>query len=160
MKGFIKVLVGLLIAAQAALADDGANLVGTWKLLSMEIQFQDGRPSRAQYGSSPLGYVIYTSQGRFMTVIEGEGRKAPKTDEDRAELLRTMFAYTGMYRVEGDKLMSKIDVSWNPVFHGLERVSTFTLDNDRLQSITSWLPAPNIPGAPITRAVVTWERVK
>jgi hypothetical protein len=35
-----------------------------------------------------------------------EGREAPKTDQDRSELYKSMFAYTGTYRVEGDKVIT------------------------------------------------------
>jgi hypothetical protein len=49
----------------------------------------------------------------MMVPIEGEGRKSPQTNEDRAILRQTMLAYTGMYRIEGDKWITKVDVSWN-----------------------------------------------
>ena len=49
-----------------------------------------------------------------MFVLTGEGRKAAKTIQDRAELLNSLVAYTGMYRVEGDKWITKVDVAWNP----------------------------------------------
>jgi hypothetical protein len=43
----------------------------------------------------------------MMTVITGEGRKPAKTDEDRAALLRTMFAYTGYTVLKGTKLLPR-----------------------------------------------------
>ena len=39
----------------------------------------------------------------MMVVLTNEGRKAPKTDQDRADLFNSLVAYTGMYRVDGDK---------------------------------------------------------
>ena len=36
--------------------------------------------------------------------------KAPQTDEDRLFSFRTMFAYTGLYRIEGNRLTTKVDV--------------------------------------------------
>ena len=46
-----------------------------------------------------------------MAAIESQmDASPPQTDEDRANLLKTMFAYTGIYRIEGDKLITKVDV--------------------------------------------------
>jgi len=160
MLKLIAILFGLLIAAQTSLADDRAKVVGVWKLLSFETEFQDGSPRRPAYGPNPTGYIIFTAQGRMMTVIEGEGRKPAKTDEERAALLRTMFAYTGMYRLEGDKWTTKVDVSWNSAWNGTDQVRYYKLDGDRLQVISAWLPSPNLPGSPTARGVLMWERVK
>jgi len=160
MRRFIAILFGLVIACQAALADDRAKVVGIWKLLSFELEFQDGSPRRPQYGQNPTGYIIFTAEGRMMTVIEGEGRKAAKTDEERAALFRTMFAYTGMYRLEGDKWITKVDVAWFPGWNGTDQVRFYKLDGDRLQVTSAWAPAPNLPGSPTTRGVLMWERVK
>jgi len=44
---------------------------------------------------------MYTPEGRMWSIVTGEGREAPKTDQDRIELFKSMFALTGMYRVEG-----------------------------------------------------------
>jgi len=54
------------------------------------------------------------------TMPTAEGRKAPNTDQDRADL-KSMVAYTGMYRIEGDKWITKVDVSGNPAWVGLNR---------------------------------------
>lgn len=159
MKKAVILMVVLLFSAQVTYADGGPGVVGTWQLLSLDIEFQDGRPARAQYGKNPIGYLIYTKEGRIMTVIESEGREAAKTDEERAALIRTMFAYAGTYRAEGDKVTVKIDAAWNPVWRGSERASTVKVEGDRLYSTTPWSPAPNLPGAPITRGVTTWKRI-
>ena len=160
MTSLLRIAFGLLVAAQAAFAQDGAGLVGTWKLVSIEVRFQDGRPSVFRYGKNPFGYLIFTSQGRSIAVYEGEGRQPPKTDQDRAKLLTTMFATSATYRVEGDKLISKYDASWNPVLRGKERVNTFRIDGDGLEYRTPWSPAPNVAGAPMTSGVFTLVRVK
>jgi Lipocalin-like domain len=94
-----------------------------------------------------------------MTVIEGEGRKAPQTDEDRAMLFRTMFAHSGRYRLEDDKWITAVDVAWNPTWTGTELVWSYKLEGERLFVTTPWAPAPNFPGK-TTRGVVIWSRVK
>jgi hypothetical protein len=154
------VAIGLILASQSAIADEQEKLLGIWKLLSVEIEFQDGSPRRPSYGQNPTGYIIFAAQGRMMAVLEGEGRKAARTDEERAVLFRTMFAYTGMYRLEGDEWITKVDVSWNPAWNGTDQVRFYKLDGDRLQVTSAWPPSPNLPGAPNTRGVLMWERVK
>jgi hypothetical protein len=74
------ILTGALFAAQPSLANDGARLVGVWKLVSFHSEFQDGIPTRATLGEHPSGYIILTKEGRMMSVIEGENRKVPATD--------------------------------------------------------------------------------
>src|SRR5437899_4919800 len=92
------VAIGLIPAAQSAIADKREKPLGIWKLLSVEIEFQDGSPRRPSYGQNPTGYLIFAGQGRMMAVLEGDERTPARTDEERAVLFRTMFAYTGMYR--------------------------------------------------------------
>ncbi len=36
------------------------------------------------------------------------------TDQDRADIFKNLVAYTGTYRVEGDKWITKVDVAGNP----------------------------------------------
>jgi hypothetical protein len=149
-----------LIATQAAMADDRERLIGTWKVVSFDNEFQDGSPRRALYGEHPTGFVILTADGRMAAIVEGEGRRPATTDEERAALLRTMFAYSGMYRLEGDKWITKVDVSWNPAWNGTDQVRFYKLDGNRLEVTGAWNPNPNLPGSPITRGVVLFERAK
>ncbi len=153
------VLVLFLIAVQPSSADDREKFIGIWKLTSVVGEFQDTGEKIYDWGKNPTGYSIYTAEGRSMFIIESEGRKPPKTDEDRATLFRTMFAWTGIYRLEGDKLITKVDVSWNPVFNGTEAVRVFKFEGDRLVISTAWAPSTRFPGR-MTRGVFTWERVK
>ena len=155
----LSALLCVALAAGRAKADDRTNLVGTWRLVSLEIEFQDTGERRMPYGKSPVGYLIFTPEGRTMTVIEGEGRKPAQTDEERAALMRTMFAYSGRYRLEGDKWVTAFDVAWNPAWTGTELAWSYKLEGDRLLVNTPWTPAPNFPGK-TTRAVAVWSRVK
>lgn len=157
----IVIAMGLVLAAQSAIAGDHAKLVGVWKVISFETEFKDGSPSRHVYGAHPKGYVIYTAEGRVMSVIEAEGRKAGKTDQEHAALHRSMVGVTGTYRLEGDnKYIAKIDVSWNPALNGTEQVRFYKVDGDRLEVTTGWAPSPILPGAPVARGLFLFERAK
>jgi hypothetical protein len=65
-------------------------------------------------GRNPTGYVMFTPEGRATFVFTAEGRRPAKTVEERAGLLNTVVAYTGAYRLEGDKWITKVEVAWNP----------------------------------------------
>src|ERR1700685_1643502 len=101
--------LGLAALALSSHAAERPALVGVWKLLSYQTEFQDGSPKRAMFGEHPMGYIIFTSEGRMMALIEAEGRKAPSTDADRAALLRSVIAYSGKYRVEGNRWITTVD---------------------------------------------------
>ena len=95
----------------AARANDDIKqkLIGVWRLESFFIESVETKEKRNLYGENPNGYLIITPD-RLMTVITGQGRKAAQTDDERAALLRTMFAYTGTYKANGDRLTTKVDV--------------------------------------------------
>jgi hypothetical protein len=147
-------------AASAAMADNSKLILGVWKLVQHDTQFQDGSPPRERFGQNPPGYLIFTSEGRMMAVLEVEGRKPAKTDEDRANLLRSVAAYSGIYRLEPDRWVTKVDVAWTPLIHNTEQMRFNKLDGDRLEVITPWAPDPRLPGQPVTRTVLVWDRVK
>jgi len=151
----------LLLASSlttSALANESAKVVGTWKLVSFVNEFQDGSEPRGAYGNHPTGYIIFTPDGRMMSVVEAEGRKPPENDEQRAAAFRTIIAYTGMYRLQGDKFTTKVDVSWNPAWVGTEQVRDYRLEGDQLKVVSPWVMSPNL--GKMTRATVTWERSK
>ena len=150
----------LLLITQSAIADDREKLIGTWKVVSYDNEFQDGSPRRAAYGQNPTGFLIFTAEGRMMAIVAGEGRKPATTDEERATLMRTMLAYSGMYRLEGDKWITKVDVSWSPALNGTEQVRFYKLDGDRLEVTGAWATVALLPGSPILRGVVVFERAR
>ena len=54
-------------------------------------------------------------------ILTGEGRRAAKTDQERADLMDSLVSYTGKYRLEGDTWITKVDVAWNPEWVGTEQ---------------------------------------
>ena len=152
--------LGLAALALSSHAAERPGLVGVWKLLSYQTEFQDGSPKRAMFGEHPTGYIIFTSEGRLMAVIEAEGRKAPSTDSDRAALLKTLIAYSGRYRVEGNQWITSVDTAWNPAWNGTDQVRTFQIVGNRLMVTSMWQPAVNFPGSPLSRGSLVFERVK
>lgn len=141
-------------------AADGGSVVGTWRLASYEVEVQATGQKLPVMGQHPTGYTTFMPDGRVFFVLTGEGRKAAKTDQERGELLSTLVAYTGTYRVEGDKWITKVEVAWNPEWVGTEQVRPFKLEADRLEVLTPWRLMPNWADKGMTRSIITFDRVK
>ena len=154
----VVILFALMI--QPGFADDGAKIQGIWKLVGYEIEIQSTGQKEPAMGPNPTGYTVFTLEGRVWFVLTGGDRKPAKTAEEKAELLNTVVAYTGKYRVEGNKWITKVDVAWNPEWVGTEQVRTFKLEGNRLQVLTPWRVMPNWPQKGMTRSIVTFEREK
>jgi Lipocalin-like domain len=65
----------------------------------------------------------------------------------------TLIAYTGTYRVEGDKWTTKVDVAWIPEWVGTEQTRSLTVDGDRLQVLSPWRVNTNWPDKGMTRSI-------
>src|SRR4051794_5183341 len=93
---------GISASAQSTLSPKAVE--GAWRLVSLQASFDGGPPERVM-GDKPHGYLAFLPNGRMFVINTAEGRKPAQTDEDRAKLLTTMAAYTGKYRMEGDKVV-------------------------------------------------------
>lgn len=135
----------------------GANgLVGSWKLASWQVVVEGERPQDV-FGAHPKGLLILTREGRSIVLTTAEDRRAGMDDAERAALHRSMVAYSGRYRVEGNDFVTTVDVSWNEEWNGTEQRRHFRLEGDKL--FIESAPAPSIlfPGKTDFRRIV-WER--
>jgi hypothetical protein len=153
-------MVGLYFVAQPSFAYDRGNVVGLWQLVSYEIEVQTTGEKVPVMGQKPTGYANFSPEGRVFFILTGEGRNPPKTDQESAELLKTLVAYTGTYRIEGDRWLTKVDVAWNPDWVGTEQTRSFRIADDQLQVVTPWRVMPNWADKGVTRSVVTFQRAK
>jgi len=154
-----KIVLDDAITARVTLTRSGdrAPLVGLWRLRSFQREYQATGEREYPMGQSPTGYILFLPEGRMAVVITGEGRKAPTTDQDRVGLFNSLVAYTGPYRVDGDKWITTVEVSMNPAWVGTEQTRAFQINGDRLQETQPWTPRPDNRMA---RAVIMYERVK
>ncbi len=87
---------------------DRTPLVGLWRLVSFQREYQATGDRELPMGMTPAGYIVFLPEGRMAVVITGEGRNAPTTDQDRANLFNSLVAYTGPYRVDGDTWITTV----------------------------------------------------
>jgi hypothetical protein len=162
MRALAIVLLTMLSLPVLARADDAElrkEIVGTWKLVSVVYEDQATKERTPIYGDHPRGIQIATPEGRWLALMTGENRPIPKTDEDRAQALKTMIAYTGRYRVENGKVVTKVEAAWNEAWVGGEQVREVRIEDDKLYIESPPMPHPNMNNK-IVRVIVEWEREK
>ena len=157
----------LLQAAGAAVAALGVNasswgaepnVAGSWKLVSAVSEELATGKKTALLGEHPKGYIIYTPQGRMMALVVHETRSPPKVDEDRINLHKYMYAYSGRYTVEGEKVVHHVDVSWNESWTGTDQVRDYKFDGEHLVLATA--PSPDPFSGKMSVRTLSWEKVK
>lgn len=144
-----------LTSIQTAGAD--SQLTGNWKLKSWVAQESESKATKPVFGQNPAGYLIITREGRLVGLLTAEGRKAPQSEADREAAFRTMLAYSGRYRVEGQTFITKVDVSWNEAWVGTEQAREFAIDGRRLEVRSPASPNPLFDGKP-ARGIFVFEK--
>jgi hypothetical protein len=148
------------LASSGAFADDAKQLIGSWKLTSFTLQITGEDKPIEPYGPNAKGSMIATDN-RIMFIITSENRKRGTNIEERAALLDTLLAYTGKYKVEGDRITTTVDASWNEVYTGAgqNQVRIWKLDGDKLSLRSLEQESAVRPGKRIVASLI-WEREK
>jgi hypothetical protein len=140
------------------MSEHNSKLHGCWRLVSFETELQDSKERTQPWGAEPNGYLIFDPHGRMMVLLTARAREPGNTDEKLAALFRTAMSYTGRYRIDGDRFITKVDSSWNEAWNGTEQERFYELDGDTLIVSTAWMPNPLIPGNPIGRGILGFRR--
>jgi Lipocalin-like domain len=111
-----------------AMSSDSEPLIGTWKLVSCFMEDVETNERKFVWGDHPNGYIVLTAGGRWIVLQTAEGRKVPETDKDRTAAFRSMLAYSGKYRTEGNKIIIKVDIAWDESWTGTEQVRYYRID--------------------------------
>ena len=138
-------------------------LDGTWKLVSSKRTNTTTGETTDTFGSDPLGYIMYSKDGRMMVLMTRSDRPKPDsidkiTEEQRSRLFSSMLAYSGTYKFDGHIIEHHIDLSWNQVWSGTTQVRDIKKDGDRL--IYTTRPAPSPIDGSMGFATLVWEKVK
>jgi len=117
----------------AALRD---RIIGTWRMLSWKRKLVDSGDERDALGPNPFGYLNYSPDGRLMVFVLKGGRPKPKssplTPEEKVILFDSLFAYVGSYTVESDRVIHKLDGSWNELWTGTTQTRLLSFEDGRL----------------------------
>jgi hypothetical protein len=136
-------------------------LVGAWRLVSWENRAADGQVSYPM-GTDPIGYVLYTGDGRFSVTISPRGRVGftagdllSGTAEEQARAVAGFVAYAGRYSFHGDRVVHHVELSLFPNWVGSDQERWVELVENRLVLSASPLLLAGKPQVPR----VVWERV-
>jgi hypothetical protein len=156
---FTGVILLLSLSATALAADE---LYGTWWLVSFKRTTVDTGETTDMFGKSPKGMITFGGDGRVISLVTSDQRPnvnvTKMTDQDRAELYKTMIAYAGTYTFDGKTLKIRVNVSWNESWNGIEQIRQARIEGNRL--FISADPALGALDGKLRTSVFTWEKVQ
>ena len=133
--------------------DPSSALVGTWRLLSVHVEMADGGERVDLLGTNPVGRMIIAGDGQMICILTGDNGSRAEQPQSAGPLF-----YAGKYRTEnGDKVIVKCDVAWNPAWVGAEQVRFFKLQGDKLSIRSGLVTHPALAGQQ-GYGVIDWQR--
>ena len=113
-----------------------AEILGTWRMLSWTRLVVGTNEQTDALGPNPFGYINYAPDGRLMVFVLKSGRPKPEsnppTAEEKLALFDTLFAYVGTYTVEQDRVVHKLDGSWNELWTGTTQTRLLSFEDGNL----------------------------
>jgi hypothetical protein len=158
-------MAALALSPESAVSQQAADedLAGTYKLISSTRRILDTGEILDTWGKSPRGFITYGRDGRMLSLIVGDKRPRPEsvekiTDQQRADLFRSMSAYGGTYKFDGKTIEHHIDISWNEVWTGTTVIREIKKEGDKL--VYTSAAAPFAGDGKMSVVSLVWEKVK
>ncbi len=138
-----------------------AQLEGTYRLISTTARILE--TGQEEKYTDESGYITYGRDGRMFVLLVRGKRPKPEslekmTDQQRADLFRTVTAYSGRYTFDGKTVEHHIDISWNEVFTGTTLRREVKRDGDRIMLTTP--PSPRSKDGKMSVRTLVFEKVK
>lgn len=149
---------------------EAARIVGTWRLRSFVITFEDGRTPQHPFGKKPLGLLLYTAEGWMSATLSrarrdplGVGRLERYTEAHesaRADAFDTYLAYSGRWRLEAPsegvvEVVHEVELALLPDLVGVENRRRVRFPEEGLLELSYALVATSGLRRTYT---LTWER--
>jgi hypothetical protein len=161
----LRILAFTAIAAIAPLTAVAADfeIYGTYSLVGATSKVLDTGEIRETYGADPKGFITYGRDGRMLVLLIGGHRPKAEslekmTDQQRADLFRSMQAYGGTYTFDGKSIQHHVDISANEVWTGTTVTRDIRKEGDRLVYTTR--PSPATVDGKMVVTTLVWEKVK
>ena len=126
------------------------SLVGTYKVISTDVEV--GGSATQPLGKTPHGYLVLTPT-RAVFFFTAENRKFGTSVDEKAALFDTLVGWSGVYRVEGGKIVFAVDASWVENWNGKDQVRNWALSGNRLTFTSNPIPFARDPSK---TSVVRW----
>jgi hypothetical protein len=156
-------LLAIVVTGIPARAQNPSPIVGTWRVVSYEREVVETKAVSQGFGGNAMGFATFTPDGRMMLMIVDAKRKPPAqptaTDAEAVSLYRTMIAYAGTYRVQGNEIILHIEISGEQTSTGTDQKRFFKIEGDRLTYTTQPLVS-SVLNNQTTVSTAVWERVK
>lgn len=114
------------------------QLVGTWRLVSWELEDEKGQVSYP-FGQDAVGFLTYTEDGHMSVVITTANRRRfaardllGGTVEERAAAAESCVAYCGTYQLHGNQVIIHVEASLFPNWMDTDQERVFDLDGERM----------------------------
>lgn len=142
-------------------ASDGNPLTGTWELVAIYRNGEDGgRKPPGPGWENAIGYLGYTADGRMFAHLSLRDKPPigyPDIDDQkRIAAHKSMVSYTGTYDFHGDHVLHHVDIAWIPDWEGDDQRREVTLDGDRLTLTT---PFGRRPDGSMGSFSLEWRRI-
>jgi hypothetical protein len=156
----LAVVVGAGRRSRAQVTD---QLYGTWRRVSFTRTIVATGETTDIFGKAPSGFISYGRDGHLMVLIVKDGRSKPSdlakmTEQERADLFKTMIAYAGTYTFDGKTITHHVDISWNQVWTGTNYLRNLKFEGRRI--ILGTNPEPSAIDGKVSISVLAWEKVE
>ena len=125
------------------------SILGTWKLIRATARDAAGAALPAPYGPQIMGRVVFTADGRMMSVVCDGRRELP------TGVSREYSSYCGNYSFDGTRLITRVDAASDPGRIGSDQVRGVRFEGDHM--ILS--PPPRRTGAGEEYRELIWVRI-
>ena len=138
MRVLLPMLLAWLVCSSAPALAGPADIVGTWRLVSISATLDDGRVVHGQFGEHPNGLLTYTADGRMMTILTEEGRPRLSGDrlssppEEKAKAFTSLAAYAGSYTYVDGEVTHVLETASVENWVGSKLKRRATVEGDRL----------------------------
>jgi Lipocalin-like domain len=165
----MKMVLTMLLLATCWLAQSSslaaptvAQLVGTWRVVSVEVTTKDGtvKPDD-RFGPHARGYIMYEPDGHMCAEVMNPDRPAWKnpdkpTKEEKITAFDGFIAYCGTYKLDAEHstVMHYPEVAWNPPYVGSTQPRPFRIEGKRL------IITPASTETNVAKRVLTCERIE
>jgi hypothetical protein len=139
-----------------------ADLIGTWRLRSWTATADDG--VEHPMGDPPEGVLVYTADGTMITTI-GRAARPPidggdmlaGPDAQRLEAFTSFIAYSGTFRLDGDDVVHRVEMSLFPNWIGTDQRRHVSLASGGRELVLS--AGPFVLRGRLSVQRLRWERV-
>ncbi|MFO7558026.1 MAG: lipocalin-like domain-containing protein [Desulfobacterales bacterium] len=140
------------------------QLIGTWKLVSFELQTTGG-DELSPLGDAPIGIAIIDKSGYMSAQLSRGDRKPFSSDPPTPEEIQTAFmsfiAYFGEYRIDEKKqtFTTRVHGSSNPDWIGEDQIRHYEMKDNQMVLKTTPMKIKSLGGIEVVGTVI-WEKIE